>query len=485
VWANATAVHPARCGISSSQEFDGKAWIGVMLSLIGDIIINVGMNAMKHAHNINTDPETKKPLKHFTRVPWWWCGILGIIGGEVGNLIAYGYAPASIVTPIGSIGVVTNVIITTYVLKEPLTWRILLGVAFVIAGIVIVVIFAPLTVVFVGSANLWRDVLFTANFGIYLAWMAVMLLILFPLSNKYGEKSVVIYVSLCAVIASLTIVCAKTFSTMVSNGLQNGMKTEFLTPWPYATLLVMVATCVSSMGYVNKAMMVFGNSQVVPVYFALFTTAGVGSAAWVYHEFQCLENPAQGVLFVFGILVAVVGVFLVSTGTAKKVVPDDAADEIKGQEKSDVEQGACRDCADDATPDNSSRVGKNPSFVGRSGPCAEDHFPSTPSGPELEHRTDARIMADAPTELTWQAALSPVYDSNRAQLHGRQALAAAPEQHTPTDAMSPQSRLKREKQMKEGRCGLSQLKPLPPLAKCPVSGSTLPALVSSPSPLPP
>ena len=28
VWANATAVHPARCGISSSQEFDGKAWIG-------------------------------------------------------------------------------------------------------------------------------------------------------------------------------------------------------------------------------------------------------------------------------------------------------------------------------------------------------------------------------------------------------------------------------------------------------------------------
>ena len=128
VWANATDVSDGSCGIAKSQEFSGKAWIGVLLSLIGDIIINIGMNAMKHAHNINTDPATEKPIKHFTLIPWWWVGILGIVGGEVGNLVAYGYAPASIVTPIGSIGVVTNVIITTFVLKEPCTVRIFAGV---------------------------------------------------------------------------------------------------------------------------------------------------------------------------------------------------------------------------------------------------------------------------------------------------------------------------------------------------------------------
>jgi len=228
-----------------------------MLSLIGDIIINVGMNSMKWAHMQNTDPDTGKPIKHFARIPWWWVGISGIIFGELGNLIAYGYAPASIVTPIGSIGVVTNVLITTFILKEPFTMKNLAGVAFVIAGIVVVVLFAPLTVVFVSSANLWQDVLYTRNMAIYLGWIALMLAILLPLSKKYGVWTVVIYVALCAVIASFSIVCAKTFSTMVSNVLAQGFETEFLSPWPYLTLVVMLATCIISMGYVNTAMMNF------------------------------------------------------------------------------------------------------------------------------------------------------------------------------------------------------------------------------------
>jgi hypothetical protein len=40
-----------------------------MLSLIGDIIINVGMNSMKWAHMQNTDPDTGKPIKHFAPIP--------------------------------------------------------------------------------------------------------------------------------------------------------------------------------------------------------------------------------------------------------------------------------------------------------------------------------------------------------------------------------------------------------------------------------
>jgi hypothetical protein len=53
-----------------------------VLSLVADIIVNIGMNAMKHAHNINT-AEDGSPLKSFLYVPWWWIGVLGIVGGEV------------------------------------------------------------------------------------------------------------------------------------------------------------------------------------------------------------------------------------------------------------------------------------------------------------------------------------------------------------------------------------------------------------------
>lgn len=105
--------------------------------------------------------------------------------------------------------------------------------------------------------------------AIYLGWIALMLAVLLPLSKKYGDRTVVIYVALCAVTASVSIVCAKTFSTIASNAFAHGFETEFGIVWPFLTLMVMVMTCVISMGYVNKAMMKFDNSQVVPFYFAL------------------------------------------------------------------------------------------------------------------------------------------------------------------------------------------------------------------------
>ena len=503
---------------------------GVMLSLIGDIIINIGMNAMKHAHNINTDPETNAPIKHFTRIPWWWMGIFGIIGGEVGNLIAYGYAPASIVTPIGSIGVVTNVLITTFVLKEPFTMKNLIGVVCVIVGIVVVVMFAPLTVIFVGSENLWEDVIYTSNMAIYLSWMAVMLAVLYPLSRKYGDKTVVIYVALCAVIASLTIVCAKTFATMVSNGFANGMETEFLSPWPYGTLAVMVLTCVLSMSYVNRAMMTFGNSQVVPVYFALFTTAGVGSAAWVYQEFQCLADANQALGFFIGISIAILGVFLVSQGGGSRKVSPEAAYVDDDEKERDCEQGQSANVAEDCTAPRGNGS-KGPSASGANsgaGPTPDDVSPCTPPGPEgaghdVESggismaRPESAGMCDATQNRQWmqhEATLhlqqqqrphspSEGYAAARSELSAVQPLAPVHLRNVDLPQSESPPRSKREKQAKGIRCGLTMLKPLPPLVlegRDPVDGQArakarpacdsavvvnlpaLPRVVTSPSP---
>ena len=57
-------------------------------------------------------------LLPFRLLPPRWLGIFGIVAGETANLFAYGFAPASIVTPVGAVGVMTNIIITTYGLKE-------------------------------------------------------------------------------------------------------------------------------------------------------------------------------------------------------------------------------------------------------------------------------------------------------------------------------------------------------------------------------
>jgi hypothetical protein len=66
-----------------------------------------------------------------------------LVGGELGNLAAYGFAPASIVTPLGAVGVLVNCIITTWLLKEAMRLVNYVGILAVIGGIVTIVVCAP------------------------------------------------------------------------------------------------------------------------------------------------------------------------------------------------------------------------------------------------------------------------------------------------------------------------------------------------------
>ena len=60
--------------------------------------------------------------------------------GELGNLLALGFAPASVVTPVGAVGVVFNAVFASIFLKEPFRKIDLIGLVLIITGIVVVVI---------------------------------------------------------------------------------------------------------------------------------------------------------------------------------------------------------------------------------------------------------------------------------------------------------------------------------------------------------
>jgi drug/metabolite transporter (DMT)-like permease len=245
---------------------------------------------MKHAHNVNTD-EDGKPIKHFIWIPFWWVGVIGIVGGEVGNLIAYGYAPASVVTPMGAIGVVTNVFITYFFLHEPVTKINVFGVVCIVIGIVVVVYFSPATTIVIKSATFYEDVVQSTECIIYLCIVAVGSMIMIPASKKYGDRHVTVYVVTCAVIASLTIVSAKAFSSLLSSAFANGFEADWLNPWPYILLAILAGTAVFSMSYINSAMMIFGNSQVGSLLFML--THSDSQSAGYAHLLRALHHGAH------------------------------------------------------------------------------------------------------------------------------------------------------------------------------------------------
>jgi hypothetical protein len=120
----------------------GHLFLGVSFSFFGNLGIAASMCVQKRAHNMIVDDGDK--IK-FYQSPMWWFGMIMNIIGEVGNLLAYGFAPASVVAPVGAVGVVGNCIFAWYFLKEHLGVRDFIGTGVVMIGVILVVVGAPET----------------------------------------------------------------------------------------------------------------------------------------------------------------------------------------------------------------------------------------------------------------------------------------------------------------------------------------------------
>jgi len=83
--------------------------------------------------------DAEKRDQMYLHSPWWWLGLVLMSVGECGNFLAYGFAPASIVSPLGVVALISNCIIAPLMLKEPFRGRDFVGVGVSISGAVIVV----------------------------------------------------------------------------------------------------------------------------------------------------------------------------------------------------------------------------------------------------------------------------------------------------------------------------------------------------------
>ena len=65
-------------------------------------MISLSFNLQRLAHTNNTEGVP------YTKLKSWWLGIICMFVGEVGNFLAYGMAPASLVSPLGVLHVCTR-----------------------------------------------------------------------------------------------------------------------------------------------------------------------------------------------------------------------------------------------------------------------------------------------------------------------------------------------------------------------------------------
>jgi hypothetical protein len=129
--------------------------------------------------------------KSYLKSPYWWAGIILMTIGEAGNFLAYGFAPASIVSPLGVVALISNCIIAPFMLKEPFRKRDALGVIIAVGGAVTVVLSASDNNPKLGPGEIWK-LISTWEFETYLGITVGVIAILMVASNRYGDKNILI-----------------------------------------------------------------------------------------------------------------------------------------------------------------------------------------------------------------------------------------------------------------------------------------------------
>jgi drug/metabolite transporter (DMT)-like permease len=129
--------------------------------------------------------------KSYLKSPYWWAGIILMTVGEAGNFLAYGFAPASIVSPLGVVALISNCIIAPFMLKEPFRKRDALGVVIAVGGAVTVVLSANDNNPKLGPGEIWK-LISTWEFETYLGVTVAVIGLLMVASNRYGDKNILI-----------------------------------------------------------------------------------------------------------------------------------------------------------------------------------------------------------------------------------------------------------------------------------------------------
>jgi drug/metabolite transporter (DMT)-like permease len=88
--------------------------------------------------------------------PLWWVGMITMIVGEIANFVAYIYAPAGLVTPLGALSIIVSAVLAHFLLKEKLQKMGMLGCLLCIVGSIVIVLHAPQEISLNSVEEIWE-----------------------------------------------------------------------------------------------------------------------------------------------------------------------------------------------------------------------------------------------------------------------------------------------------------------------------------------
>lgn len=242
----------------------------------------------------------------YLKSPLWWTGMIIMILGEVLNFVAYMFADAVLVTPMGALSVVVCAVLSAIFLKEHLTLFGKVGCFLCIVGSVIIAINAPEQKVG-GNIHSYEHLFIAPGF---LTWLGICvvtaLVLIYVVAPRYGKKNMLVYITVCSVIGGLSVSVTSGLGSAIILSIRG--HNQFKYWFTYFLLGFVIVTLLVEINYLNKALELFNTAAVTPTYYVLFTAATIVTSVILSKGLHA--SPVAIVTIVFGFLTICAGIAL-------------------------------------------------------------------------------------------------------------------------------------------------------------------------------
>jgi drug/metabolite transporter (DMT)-like permease len=285
-----TAVDNNQHNHTITKEF----YIGLCLALTSSLFIGSSFILKKKGllKLISSDSSKNVPNNKVKRAgqggygylkEWlWWSGLITMALGELCNFAAYGFVPATLVTPLGALSVLIAAILSAYFLDEKLSTIGKIGCFLTAIGSIIMVIHAPKE----GEIKTVLELLGRLKDVEFVLFIIICIVSLFFLitvmSPKYGNTNVLIYLLICSILGSFTVMGCKGVSLGIKEFFLNQPSVSYM--YTYLFALMVLFLIVAQMNYLNKSLDLFHTAVVTTVYYVLFTLFVMINSSLLFKE---------------------------------------------------------------------------------------------------------------------------------------------------------------------------------------------------------
>ncbi|KAK7609699.1 magnesium transporter NIPA-domain-containing protein [Phyllosticta paracitricarpa] len=315
----------ARSGMSSGSGESRPAVykvVGIILALSSGLFIGISF-VLKKKGLLRANEKYNEVAGEgygYLRNWMWWAGMTLMIIGEVCNFVAYAFVDAILVTPMGALSVVVTAILSAIFLKERLSFVGKVGCFNCIVGSVVIVINAPEQSAVATIQDMKKLVIapgFLSYAGVVIVGCTIVAIWVAP---RWAKKTMMVYISICSMIGGLSVVATQGLGAAIVA--QIGGTPQFNQWFLYVLFVFVIATLLTEIIYLNKALNIFNAALVTPTYYVFFTSSTIVTSAILFQGFKGTAATISTVIM--GFLQICAGVILLQLSKSAKDVPDAA-----------------------------------------------------------------------------------------------------------------------------------------------------------------